>query len=152
MSPSPVPKNASLLPSSGRFASESLSSEASFTGPIPPPDYLALYEDVSPGLAHRLVQMAADEANHRREMETKLVESRCADSDAYHAETKRGQIFALFIVLAGFGASAYCMQAGFGWPGALLGATPVGLVAWMFITGRDAKPMPAPTEKAASSD
>lgn len=75
-------------------------------------------------------------------MESRIVEFHCADSNAYHAETKRGQFFAPAIVIAGFAASAYCMQAGYGWPGAVLGATPTGLVAWMFITGRDAKPIP----------
>lgn len=37
-----------------------------FTGPIPPPDLLAEYDQILPGLAERIVTMAEGEANHRR--------------------------------------------------------------------------------------
>ena len=53
-----------------------------FSGPIPPPGFLEQYERINPGLASRMVAMAESEATHRRQMETKLVESHCEDQKA----------------------------------------------------------------------
>lgn len=43
-----------------------ISESSSFSGPLPPPDLLAEYEQVLPGLADRIVRMAEDEGAHRR--------------------------------------------------------------------------------------
>ena len=46
-------------------------SAATFSGPLPPPALLQGYENIKPGFAERIVQMAEGEANHRREQEKK---------------------------------------------------------------------------------
>lgn len=40
-----------------------------FSGPLPPPEVLAKYEDVFPGAAERIFQMAENQAQHRRSLE-----------------------------------------------------------------------------------
>lgn len=43
----------------------------SFTGPIPPPEILAKYEDCFPGLAERIIVMAEKEQTRRHDIESK---------------------------------------------------------------------------------
>jgi len=50
-----------------------VSESSSFSGPLPPPDLLAEYEAVVPGLADRIVRMAEDEGGHRRKMQRGLL-------------------------------------------------------------------------------
>lgn len=40
-----------------------------FSGPLPHPDILAKYEEVYPGAASKIFQMAEEQAEHRRKME-----------------------------------------------------------------------------------
>lgn len=49
--------------------------ESSFSGPIPDPESLAKYEQISPGFADRILNMAEEEAKHRRKKEDKLVKN-----------------------------------------------------------------------------
>lgn len=42
-----------------------------FSGPLPHPDILARYEDILPGAATRIFEMAEQQAFHRRDMEKK---------------------------------------------------------------------------------
>lgn len=42
---------------------------AMFSGPIPPPNILAQYEQLKAGLAERIVIMAESQSQHRKEME-----------------------------------------------------------------------------------
>lgn len=57
-----------------RFATEVRLSEASaFSGPLPPPDLLAEYERVLPGLANRIVRMAETEGESRRALQSRAM-------------------------------------------------------------------------------
>jgi uncharacterized membrane protein len=44
--------------------------ETAFTGPIPPPDVLAKYAEVSPGAVEKIFAMAETNAAHVREIES----------------------------------------------------------------------------------
>jgi uncharacterized membrane protein len=44
-----------------------------YQGPIPPPEQLKAYNDVMPGAAMRIFDMAEKQQNHRIEMENKIV-------------------------------------------------------------------------------
>ena len=48
----------------------------SFIGPIPHPEHLAGYERVLPGAADRLLEMAEKQADHRRQIESYVTESK----------------------------------------------------------------------------
>lgn len=58
-----------------------------YSGPIPPPDYLARYENMVPGSAKRFLEEPHLEAEHRRSLERKMVEAQIQLG-------KRGQMIA----------------------------------------------------------
>lgn len=51
---------------------------AEFQGPLPPPQVLAQYNEVVPGLAERVVQMAESQSRHRQELERQVVAANVA--------------------------------------------------------------------------
>jgi uncharacterized membrane protein len=46
---------------------------SSFSGPLPPPETLARYEQVLPGSAERIFRLAESQSKHRIEMEHKVI-------------------------------------------------------------------------------
>ena len=68
-------------------------SSKSFSGPLPPPESLAEYEQISPGFADRIIQMAEKEQGHRHQL----------DEQRWPAQKKllsRGQVFAFILSLS----------------------------------------------------
>lgn len=65
--------------------------EEMYSGPIPPPESLARYEEILPGSADRILKMAEKQQEHRMTLETKVVGSQTVQS-------KRGQVFGFIIV------------------------------------------------------
>jgi uncharacterized membrane protein len=132
-----------------RQTSHTISAEF-YRGPIPHPETLQKYDDITPGLANRIVQMAESEAIHRREIETKIVDANCADMTAYHAEVFRGQICGLIIAVTALISGAYVAVQGYQWGGALLGTGGIGSIVLTFVLGRNAKP--GTNEEATNSN
>lgn len=50
-----------------------LTSSMAFIGPLPPPEAFEKYERTHAGAADRIIKMAENEANHRRELEKKAL-------------------------------------------------------------------------------
>ncbi len=48
---------------------------AVFTGPLPPPEVLAKYDDIQEGFADRIITMAEKQSEHRRDLEKNVVNS-----------------------------------------------------------------------------
>jgi uncharacterized membrane protein len=48
---------------------------AVYSGPIPPPDHLAAYEKIVPGIAKQFLEEPHREAEHRRSLEVKMVDA-----------------------------------------------------------------------------
>ena len=46
---------------------------STFSGPIPPPEVLAGYEQITPGMADRIVRMAEKQSDHRIKQENRMV-------------------------------------------------------------------------------
>jgi uncharacterized membrane protein len=65
-----------------------------FSGPLPPPEILALYNNAFPGCAQRIVAMAEDQASHRQYLEKRVVDSNCQNE-------RLGQIFGFFLGMTG---------------------------------------------------
>lgn len=66
---------------------------SAFSGPLPPPDALAEYEQISPGFADRIITMAEKEQVHRHGNE----------DERWNVQRRlltRGQIFAFILSLA----------------------------------------------------
>lgn len=100
-----------------------------FSGPIPPPQILAGYENIKTGFANRIVEMAEKEQSHRHGIEDKALISSITIQ-------KRGQIFALILSLIILIGSMFLIYKGKEISGSILaGATLTGL-AYIFITGR----------------
>jgi uncharacterized membrane protein len=68
-------------------------SSKSFSGPLPPPESLAEYEQISPGFADRIITMAEKEQVHRHQQ----------DEHRWPMQKKllsRGQVFAFILSLS----------------------------------------------------
>lgn len=110
-----------------------------FQGPIPPPQLLAQYESITPGLADRIVKMAEQESVHRREVEHKLVDVAVQDQKDSTSEVRLGQIFAFFIGIVTIVCGSYVVLAGFSVSGTVLGSSGVLGLVTAFIMGRNKK-------------
>jgi len=100
-------------------------------GPIPDAELLAKYEDVLPGLAHRIVQMAEREQAHRHAIEQVEVHQP-------YQLARRGQILAITAIVLVLAFAVFL--AAIGSPitaGVLVGIDLLGLVT-VFITGQRA--------------
>lgn len=111
-----------------RVVAEVIQSE--FSGPIPPPNIIAGYEDVVPGSADRIIAMAENQAKHRQSVELFEVRTEARDS-------LLGIIFAFIL---GVGSIAACIvvvltvreNAG-AIAGSLLGVTGIGSIVTAFL-------------------
>lgn len=123
-----------------------------FSGPVPPPNLLMQYEQISPGLANRMVLMAERESSHRQQIEVKIVDSHCADQTAFHVEVKRGQVLATAITIFAIAAGAYTANQGHEIAGGILGAAGIGGIAINLILGRNARPANSGAEEEAPTE
>lgn len=74
-------------------APTTLVASTSYSGPIPPASELRKYEDILPGSADRILQMAERQSSHRQEMESRML-------DASIKSEKAGQRFGFCIFIA----------------------------------------------------
>lgn len=75
-------------------------------GPLPPPEVLAKYDKVHPGLVERIVRMAEEEQKQRH-----------LNNRVFFRTFSRGQFFGFALSLAGMGVSAYLLSQGIAWNG-----------------------------------
>lgn len=52
-----------------------VSQQYSFSGPLPPPEILAKYNEALPGLGERIISMAEQQAKHRQNIEKTVIDS-----------------------------------------------------------------------------
>lgn len=71
-----------------------------YSGPIPPPEALARYEEIQPGAADRILKMAEKQQEHRMALETKAIGGQVDQS-------KRGQIFGFIAIFLCIGAAVF---------------------------------------------
>jgi len=100
----PSPPNLPPLPPGRRIAS-STTVEVAFSGPLPPPEILRAYDDAVPGCAARIIAMAEQQGQHRRDMEQKLALAGVEEMRLKFREARFGQkcapLLASLFVLAG---------------------------------------------------
>lgn len=70
-----------------------------YSGPIPPPEHLMMYERMVPGIAKQFLEEPHQEAEHRRNIETKIVD---AQIKLANKGQNRGFILASVCVAASF--------------------------------------------------
>ena len=109
-------------------------------GPLPPPDILAQYERVHPGLSERIVAMAETQSRHRQELEGLSARTVSDDVTAFRAERKRGQIIGAIVVMVAVCAAAAVGIGGQGaWANAAcaaIGGIPLAGLVLVFMTGK----------------
>lgn len=102
-----------------------------YSGPIPPPEALARYEEIQPGAADRILKMAEKQQDHRMALETKAIGGQVDQS-------KRGQIFGFIAIFLCIGAAIFfavvCNMTKFA--ATFLTVTMVILVG-LFLTGKN---------------
>jgi uncharacterized membrane protein len=90
-----TPKGQQVIPPSPQSGEDSqtlrqVKTEISFSGPIPPPHILAMYNDVVPNGAERILAMAERQSAHRESMESQVVRENLASQ-------RRGSWFAFIL-------------------------------------------------------
>ena len=102
-----------------------------YSGPIPPPEALARYEEIQPGAADRILKMAEKQQEHRMALETKAIGGQVDQS-------KRGQIFGFIAIFLCIGAAVFfavvCNMTKFA--ATFIPVTMVVLVG-LFLTGKN---------------
>ncbi len=107
----------------------SITTQTSFSGPLPHPQILKGYENVLAGSADRILKMAEKQSQHRQDLEKEIIPAQVKQS-------KRGQEFGLGIgvlgLLLGFALSilGHTVEAGI-----LFTTTIIGLVS-VFVIGK----------------
>jgi uncharacterized membrane protein len=111
--------------------STNIIAEQHYSGPIPPPEFLAKYNEIHPGLAERIITMAESESLHRRNIENKMTKS-------YVLTTYLGIFFAFFSVCIISFLVYYSISKGFGKEAAGIAVGAIASVAGVFIFFRRA--------------
>lgn len=101
---------------------------STFSGPLPPPDILARYNDALPDGAERIIALAERQAAHRMALESRVV-----DADIKRSNLGLGA--GLLVALAGLFASFLMVDRGNAVAGAVVASLDLaGLVA-VFVYG-----------------
>ena len=101
---------------------------STYSGPLPPPNVLARYDQVVPGAAERILQMAERNQSHQIAIESGALE-------ASKRDTRTGQILALIVTLMALILAAFVVSQGSPWVGGLIGVSAVGTLALAFLKG-----------------
>jgi uncharacterized membrane protein len=101
----------------------------SFSGPLPPPQMLAQYNDIVPNGAERIVAMAEKQQTHRQNIEARAVKGNLTDQ-------RLGLLLGFAVMMSVAGAGFWCVVHGKDTAGltALLGS--IGGPVAAFIYGR----------------
>jgi uncharacterized membrane protein len=99
-----------------------------YSGPLPPPEALAQYNEVLPGAAERIMAMAERQSSHRQGLENIAVSAQTRDSLI-------GLIFGLVIGLATICGGVICIMNGHEIGGTILGGTGLASLVGVFVYG-----------------
>lgn len=102
---------------------------ASFSGPLPPPEFLQRYEDIVPGCAKQIMDTFVAQSNHRMALEKLAIGSQLEQSN-------RGQYFGLIVALAGLGSAVYLGATGHDWLAGTIGGVTLVSMVTAFIVGK----------------
>ena len=103
-----------------------------FSGPIPPPSLFRQYDQIVPGAAERLLQMAEKQSAHRIELEHSVVASDIRKSE-------RGQRFGFCIALFGLVCAFILGLVGRELVAGVIGGGTLVSLASVFVYGRRQK-------------
>lgn len=111
-----------------------------FSGPMPHPDILRGMEEVVPGAAKQVIDMALSQSTHRKALETIAITSQTQQSG-------RGQILGFIIAMFGLGGSFYLVSQGHDAAGAVIGGIDLVALVSVFVLGQGAQKKDLQTKK-----
>lgn len=101
----------------------------SWKGPVPPPEVMSQYEDLAPGSAKQMLDMAHAQQQHRMDMEKMVVSGN-------NRRAERGQVMAFSVVLLAFGFAGWMVFLGQALAGSTALFAAIASLAVVFIRGR----------------
>lgn len=101
----------------------------SYSGPLPPPDFLRSYNEIVDDGAERVFRMAEQQAAHRQHLERTLLLGQ-------DKRANRGQLLGFFIALAVLGLGGFLVLSGHDWAGGTVMAVDVVGLAGIFVYSR----------------
>ena len=113
---------------------------AHYQGPIPPPGFLAQFDEVVPGAADRIIKMTEGNMAHRMKMERTMVRGDLA----LKAMGMGCAFFALLAMLALVGLAVYLNHP---WIATVLGGTTIAAVVGMFLNSHMTPTKPSPQQQ-----
>jgi uncharacterized membrane protein len=112
---------------------------AEFSGPLPPPKFLADYGKINETFPERIVKMAEREMRHRHSQQKKQIEIMAYSTKTERLEILFGQIFGFLIGIVALLVCAYTSLKGQPIVGGGIGLLGIGSIISAFIIGRKQK-------------
>jgi uncharacterized membrane protein len=144
---------ASKLPSLGKLPEgerikviATIQQAVQFSGPLPPPDMLKQYDQITPGLADRIVGMAEKAQTHEQDMDRLHLQSEIKAQGRDDQYKLLGQIWAIVVVCMGIGLIGWLGYVNQPWLAGVIGLGSVSSIAYMFINGRKSAEKPRPPD------
>ena len=129
-----------------KFSAASIASH-SHSGPLPHPSLLAEYNDVMPGLAERIVQMAEGQFEHRVARERDSLAADIFIAKRTSNQVLAGQVFSFVISMSAIIAGAWVAAHGQPWVAGAFGTGGIaGLVIGVIQSGKH-NALPPPPKK-----
>jgi len=111
-----------------------------FSGPLPHPSILEGYEKILPGSADRIIRMTEEQSSHRRQLETKVI-----DSDVKNS--KLGLWFGLIIGIVALIGATVMVVMGQGIAGSFVALLYIASLVGTFVYGSQRKKIPSKSEE-----
>jgi len=118
MSPSTGPQSSTVIAKSTTITRK-------YSGPLPPPEILAEYEELLPGASQRVFEHMEREQAHRHLMDNRDQDSRDETEGNLYTTARRGQTMAFIVTLVMVGAA--CGLAAYGFTAAAVAIGGLGL-------------------------
>jgi len=100
-----------------------------FSGPLPPPEILAKYNDAIPGGAERIMAMAENQSRHRQQLESNVL-------SANIFAQRLGSILGFVVCLAAIGSGTFLIYSGKSAAGLVPIIGALGGLVTVFIAGK----------------
>jgi uncharacterized membrane protein len=107
-----------------------------FSGPIPPPEMLARYDEILPGAASTILQRAETESAHRCEMERSILAEQVAADKRTASEVRLGQVLGFISVIAIVSLATYATYLGKDAVAIGIGVSTIAGIVTAFVKGR----------------
>ncbi|MFA4890031.1 MAG: DUF2335 domain-containing protein [Candidatus Paceibacterota bacterium] len=102
--------------------------QMTFSGPLPPPYVLKGYDDIVPGAAKIIIDMAENQSAHRQELEKKVINSDISNS-------KLGLFFGFAIGLVGIISGTFLVYSGHTPTGFVISFGTIASLVGVFVYG-----------------